>query len=104
MLFNTLEQRWYWPCLRIDCYAIARACPECANVRVKLRKHSSELKIFPAAQPLQVAAVDVLGKLPRAPRGKKYLLLVWDRLSKLTCTLPLRSIAAEAIAQAFVSR
>ena len=102
-LFHTLRQRFYWPNMSIDSYLTVRMCPDCAKARIKLRKHNSEMKTFPPSGPLEYIAIDILGELPRTPRGNRYLLLMMDRYSNLTGTVPLKRITAETVAQAFIS-
>ena len=102
-LLYTLRQRYYWPIMSVDAYSTARMCPDCAKARIKLRKHNSELKTFPPSGPLEYIAIDILGELPRTPRGHRYLLVMTDRYSKLTRTVPLRKITAETVAQAFIT-
>ncbi|CDF40057.1 unnamed protein product [Chondrus crispus] len=102
-LFYTLRQRFYWPSMSVDSYSTVRMCPDCAKARINLRKHNSELKTFPPSGPLEYIAIDILGELPRTPRGNRYLLVMTDRYSKLTRTVPLKRITAETVAQAFIS-
>ena len=102
-LFYMLRQRYYWPSMSGDAYSTVRMCPDCAKARIKLRKHNSELKTFPPSGPLEYIAIDILGELPRTPRGHRYLLVMRDRYSKLTRTVPLRKITAETVAQAFIT-
>lgn len=84
--------------MSLDFYVTARTCPECAKTRIKLRKHTLELKLFLASHPLEFVARDLLGELFRTPRGKKFLLIKVDSFSKLIRTLPLRSITSEVTA------
>ena len=87
----------------MDAYATVRRCSDCAKARIKLRKHNAKLKTFPPMGPLEFIAIEILGELPRTPRGNRYLLVISDRYSKLTRTVPLKKIPAETVAQAFVS-
>ena len=102
-LFYTLQQRYYWPSMSVDAYSTVRMCPDCAKARIKLRKHNSELKTFPPSGPLEYIAIDILGELPRIPRGPRYLFVMTHRYSKLTRTVPLWKITAETVDQAFIA-
>jgi hypothetical protein len=78
-----------------------RRCTVCAKNRVTERKRTSFLKLFPASGPLKVFAMDILGPLPKTEHGNRFLLVISDRFSKLTRTVPLRTITAIGVAKAF---
>jgi hypothetical protein len=73
----------------------------CAKNRVTERKRTSFLKLFPASGPLEFVAMDILGPLPKTEQGNRFLLVISDRFSKLTPTVPLRTITALGVAKAF---
>ena len=101
-MFYTLTTNCYWPSLAVDCYATARNCMHCAKERVKLRRKTKRLKLFPATAPLEALSIDLLGELIRTPHGNRWLLVITDRFSKLVRTVPLKRITASEIAKAFV--
>jgi hypothetical protein len=78
-----------------------RQCVTYAKNQIKERKRTSFLKLFPASGPLEYVDLDILGPLPKTEHGNKFLLVMTDRLSKLTRTVPLRSISAFVVAKAF---
>jgi transposase InsO family protein len=43
----------------------------------------------------------ILGPLPKTEYGNRFLLVIFDRFSKLTRTVPLRTITALGVAKAF---
>jgi hypothetical protein len=45
--------------------------------------------------------MDILGPLPKTEHGNRFLLVISDRFSKLTRTVPLRTITALGVAKAF---
>jgi transposase InsO family protein len=45
--------------------------------------------------------MDILGPLPRAKHGNRFLLVISDRYSKVTNTVPLRTVIALSVARAF---
>ncbi|MGH0053543.1 MAG: DDE-type integrase/transposase/recombinase [Sphaerochaetaceae bacterium] len=61
------------------------------------------MKLFPATEPFEMVAIDILGELIRSPRGNRYILVITDRFSKLVQTVPLKRITAAEIAKAFVN-
>ena len=48
-------------------------------------------------------AIDIFGELVKTSRGYQYILVVSDRFSKLTKTIPLKSVSAEEVARAFTN-
>jgi hypothetical protein len=56
---------------------------------------------FPAQEPLEFLAIDILEPLHKTPRGNKFIVVVCDRFTKLVRTIPLRTITSLAVAQAF---
>ena len=69
--------------------------------RVKLRKHLTRLRQFPATRPIESLAIDILGPLPKTKAGKQLLLVITDRFTKLTQVVALRTVTAYAVAVAF---
>ena len=96
-----IRKHMYWPALAADCYATTRKCSSCAKNRVKLRAHTNQLQLFPPAGPLESVAIDVFGELLATPRGHKYLLVISDRFTKLTKTVPLKGVSSAEVARAF---
>jgi hypothetical protein len=78
-----------------------RHCTVCAKNRVTERKGTSFIKLFPARDPLEFVAMDILGPLPKTEHGNRFLLVISDRFSKLNRTVPLRAITALGVAKAF---
>ena len=100
-MYQSLRRTFYWPSMAMDTYNTVRNCVACAKERISLRKHASFLKLFPAAKPLEFVSIDILGPLPRTTTGFRYLLVITDRYSKLTRTIPLRDVKSVTIAKAF---
>ena len=102
-LYHAIRRHMYWPSLALDCYGTVRRCASCARNRIKLRKNTTELQLFPAQAPLESVCIDVLGELIKTSRGHEYLLVITDRFTKLTKTVPLKGISAAEVAKAFVT-
>jgi Integrase core domain len=84
-----------------DVEETVRQCTPCAKNRVQERKRVSMIKLFHANEPLEFVAIDVLGPLPKTVHGNRFLLVISDRFSKLTRTIPMRTTTALAVAKAF---
>ncbi len=100
-LYLAIRRDYYLASPALDAYAVVRNCAECAKKRVGLRKRSTQLKLFPAAAPLEDIAMDLLGELFTTPRGNKCILVITDRFSKMVPVIALSSTRAIDIAEAF---
>lgn len=100
-MYQQLRRNFYWPAMSAACYEVARNCYACAAERVKLHKAVTRLKLFPAVAPLESVALDLLGPLLRTQRGNLHLLVITDRFTKLTVTVPMSRITAWELAHAF---
>ena len=100
-MYYHIRRIYYWPHMAAEVAATVRYCAPCARNRVKLRKHKNHLKLFPTEELLQAISMDILGPLPRTGRGKRFLLFITDRFSKLTAVVPLRTTNAYSVAIAF---
>ena len=100
-MFYTLRETYYWPHMAADIAATVRNCRHCARNRVRLRRHLHRLKLFPATRPLESVAIDILGPLTKTKSGKRFLLVITDRFTKLTQVVALRTINAYHVAVAF---
>ena len=101
-LYHFLKRNFYWPSMSLDCYGVSRNCVQCARNRVRLRRGSKEMQLFPAQRPLECVAIDILGPLIKSERGYRFVLVITDRFSKLVRTVPMKKVSAFAVAQAFV--
>jgi len=64
-----------------DIYATVRNCAACARNRLKLRKRTNPLRLFPAKAPLEDLCIDILGPLVKTKGGNRFLLVVTDRFN-----------------------
>jgi transposase InsO family protein len=100
-MFQTIRRTFFWPKMVEDIYETVRQCDACARNRISERKHTKKLQLFPAKGPLESVAMDILGPLPRTKHGNRFLLAISDRFSKVTKTVPLRTVTALSVARAF---
>ena len=100
-MFRTLRKTFFWPKMAVDVATTVRECTVCAKNRMKERTRTNYLKLFPASGPLEDVSMDLLGPLPKTQHGNRFLLVITDRFSKLTRTVPLRSTSAYAVSRAF---
>jgi transposase InsO family protein len=103
-MFATLRRTFFWPRMAADIYDTVRQCDACARNRIAEKKHTNVMQLFPANGPMESVAMDILGPLPRTKHGNRFLLVIADRFTKVTITVPLRTVTALAVAKAFCDR
>ena len=101
-MYYTLRRGYYWPHMAADVFDTVRNCHQCAKNRIRLRKRTNPLALFPATVPLRSVAIDILGPLTKTKKKMRFLLVMTDRFTKLTQVVPLRTITALSVATAFV--
>ncbi|CDF38306.1 unnamed protein product [Chondrus crispus] len=101
-MYYTLRREYYWPHLASDAFATVRNCTSWAATRGTLFKNQKDLRLFPAAGPMEFVAMDLLGPLPKTAHGNQHVLVITDRFSKLTHSIPLRTTTASVVASAFL--
>ena len=101
-MYHHVISTYYWPKMAADTYRTVQTCNACARNRVKLRKRTHPLRLFPAQRPLESLSIDILGPLTKTKKGHRFLLVITDRFTKLTQVIPLRRIDAYTVAVAFV--
>jgi transposase InsO family protein len=100
-MYASMRRKFFWKEMYKDDEETVRLCTVWAKNRVTERKRTSFLKFFPADGPLRFVSMDILGPLPKTEHGNHSLLVISDRFSNLTRTVPLRTIFALVVAKAF---
>jgi Integrase zinc binding domain len=100
-IYASMRRKFFWKDLYKDFEETVRHCTVFSKKRVTERKRTSFLKLFPADGPLEFVSMDILGPLPKNEHGNCFLLLISDLFSKLTRTVPLRTIIALVVAKAY---
>jgi hypothetical protein len=100
-MFQTIRRTCFWPRTSEDVYETVRMCDVCARNRIAEKRNTNPLKLFPAKRPLESVAMDILGPIPRTKHGNSFLLVIADRYSNFTKTIPLRMVTALSVSRAF---
>ena len=101
-MYNSLRRQFFWPFMANDVYQMVKECRSCAAVRGTPFRHQKFLKLFPATGPMEFVAMDFLGPLPKSHSGKRHVLVITDRFTKLSRAIPLRDTNATTTALAFL--
>jgi Integrase zinc binding domain len=100
-MYASMRRKFFWKEMYKDDEETVRLCTVWAKNRVTERKRTSFLKFLPADGPLEFVSMDILGPLPKTEHRNRSLLVISDRFSNLTRTVPLRTIFALVVAKAF---
>ena len=101
-MYYTLQMEYYWPHMASDAFSTVRNYTSCAATRGTLVKNQKDVRLFPASRPLKFVVMDLLGPLPKTAHGNEHVLVITDRLSKLTRSIPLRTTTASVVENAFL--
>ncbi|CAN8075930.1 unnamed protein product [Agarophyton chilense] len=102
-MYYTLRQQFYWPHMADDVYTFVGQCQSCVRTRGGIRKHRKNLKLFPAAGPLEFVAIDLLGPLPKTKKGYQHILEITNRCSRLSRAIPLKDTKSTTLAIEFLN-
>lgn len=97
-----IQKNFVWPALAVECYATVRRAQTAKN-RLKSRKNVTRLQLFPTKEPLTSLCIDILGPFIRTSRRKEHLLVITERSSNMTKTIPLKGVSAAEVAKHFVN-
>ena len=65
-------------------------------------RHQKDLKLFTAAGTLDFVVMNPLSPLSKTAQGNRHVLVMTDRFTKLTRSIPLRTTTAAVVANAFL--
>lgn len=72
-MFSRLRRHFNWLSVSVDSYKAAKDWTSCARERVKLRKHATDSKTYPATKALAYVSIDILDLFPsRAKAPQRY--------------------------------
>ena len=97
-----VRERFYWPGQRQDVEEWLMKCEKCATGKGANKGNRAPLVSCPPGYPMERIAIDILGPLPESSKGKKYIMVVGDYLSKWTESYAIPNQEARTVAQKLV--
>ena len=97
-----LSARWVWAGMAADASRWCRDCVACQRAKVTRQPRAAIQTIPIPARRFSHLHIDLVGPLSRSAEGYTNLLTVVDRSSRWIEAIPLLSITAEAVADAFI--
>ena len=96
-----VTSRFVWPGINADVRRWTRSCIQCQKAKVHRHTHTAPSPFHTPDAHFDFVHVDLVGPLPTS-KGYTYLLTCVDRYTRWPEAIPLSSITAEAVAQAFL--
>ena len=96
-----IRREFYWFEMREDVEVQIQRCDVCTQSKLANRKPKAPLGSIPVGGPLDCVATDIVGHLPRNPRGNRYILTVTDSFTKWLEVYPIPDQTAETCAAKF---
>src|SRR5436305_2918183 len=95
-MFNRIRTRYYWPQMYEDIKKYVKSCDSCQ--RRGRSKRNNLLHPIPVHSPFYQIGIDIVGPLPRTQRGKKYIVVAIDYLTKWPEAQAITEATAEIVA------
>jgi hypothetical protein len=83
---------FYWPTAKDDAMKIVTKCKECQFFQKQIMKHVNLLRPIDLSWPFAVWGIDIVGVLPRAPGGFRFLFVGIDTFTKWMEATPVVNI------------
>ena len=76
------RQGFFWPTMVEGCDKHSRNCSRCQNHAPNIKRPAEELSSVSTPYPFMKWSMDIVGPMPTAPGGLKFLLVLTDYFSK----------------------
>jgi hypothetical protein len=100
---KAFRHEFYWPTAKDDAVEIITKCKECQFFQNQTMKHVNPLRPIDLSWPFAIWGVDIIGILPRALGGFRFLFVSIDTFAKWMEATPVVNITQEAIVKLFKS-
>jgi hypothetical protein len=86
---------FYWSTMKDDAMEVMKKCRDCQFYQKQMMKHANPLWPIDVSWPFTVWGIDIVGILPRAPSGFRYLFVGVDTFTKWMEAVPAVNITQE---------
>ncbi len=99
---NMIDKRFTWPGIHKDIANFVKSCDTCLRVNSSGNRKATMVERKIVSVPFETVAVDLVGPLPKAKRGVRYLFTYVCLASRWPEAIPMRTASATEAAQCFV--
>ncbi len=94
-----VKERYFWPNLDKDVKNFCKACHSCAINKDNKAPNSAPLRPIrnSTLEPFERVAIDILGPLPEADDGSKYLIVLQDYFTKWPEVTAVKSVESDTV-------
>ncbi len=100
--FKKLRSLYWWPSMYKDTAEWVSTCQICQGRSKPLKPNRAPLQPIQVGRPLHRVGIDIVGPLPRTPRGNAYILVMMDYFTKWPEIAPLPDVQASTVAKHFI--
>jgi hypothetical protein len=88
----TFKKQYFWPCMKEEVVDFIAICVECRKVKVEHKHPAGLLQPFPIPEwKCEVVTMDSISKFPRTAKKHDSIMVVVDKLTKVSHFIPLKS-------------
>ena len=99
-----IKRRFTWPSLSNDVVKYCRSCTVCQKCSKAPAGHAPMIEWQVTTEPFEVLAFDLVGPLPKAKGGFRFILTSMCMATKWPVAIPLKSVTAKAVANRMLER
>jgi hypothetical protein len=92
---KTFRHGFYWPTAKDDAMEVVKKCRDCQFFQKQTMKYVNPLRPIDISWPFAVLGIDIVGILPRAPGGFRYLFIRINTFTKWMEAMPVVNITLE---------
>jgi len=97
-----VRKRFVWPCMREEIRKFCTSCFECQRVNKAGSRRVPMIERPVISEPFDCMAFDLVGPLPKAKGGVRFLLTSICMASRWPEAIPLRTITAKVVAEGMI--
>jgi hypothetical protein len=92
---KTFRHGFYWPTAKNESMEVITKCNDCQFFQKQTTKHANPFRSIDISWPIAIWGIDIMGILPRAPGGFRFLFASIDTFTKWMEAIPVVNITQE---------
>ena len=100
--FDKIRDRYYWDGMYLEIKNYVESCEICASKKTPRKPLGGKMEPISVTEPFEIVGVDIIGPLPRTPRGNRWIITFSDYLTKWPEAFALPTADSEEIASKLI--